>query len=139
VNPGVTKDRNMDAITTRSPTTETSCRRLAVCPSGFTAPRAPRIPAEKLRDCSINRQETRPIHIGNVQEKMRLEPVYWTVLELIARGQCKSLDAVLTTWWIETELMRKPKNWTFASFVRASCVMHVTFSWRSAYGPSSQS
>ena len=69
--------------------------------------------------------QTRSIRIGGHCTSIRLENVFWTIIEEIAAGQRSSVGKFVTTLYDEV-LEHHGDVQNFASLLRCSCLLYVS-------------
>ncbi|WP_062015619.1 ribbon-helix-helix domain-containing protein [Aureimonas sp. AU4] len=77
--------------------------------------------------------ETRSVRLGGHATSIRLETMYWSVLEELAASQHMTLPRFLTVLYDEVlELHGEARN--FASLLRCACLKHAQASGRAQAG-----
>jgi predicted DNA-binding ribbon-helix-helix protein len=72
----------------------------------------------------LARPRQRSVRVNGLATCLRLEEVYWTIIEKLAREESLSVGKLISRWALEMDLAHEDV-WNFTGYVRVICVVQL--------------
>ncbi len=78
--------------------------------------------------CNINsdllKLRQRSVRLNGIATCLRLEEIYWSIIEQLAREESLSVGKLISKWAMEMDLAHE-SIWNFTGYVRVVCVVQM--------------
>jgi predicted DNA-binding ribbon-helix-helix protein len=72
----------------------------------------------------LARPRQRSVRVNGLATCLRLEEVYWTIIEKLAREESLTVGKLISRWALEMDLAHEDV-WNFTGYVRVICVVQL--------------
>jgi predicted DNA-binding ribbon-helix-helix protein len=72
----------------------------------------------------LARPRQRSVRVNGLATCLRLEEVYWTIIERLAREESLTVGKLISRWALEMDLAHEDV-WNFTGYVRVICVVQL--------------
>lgn len=66
----------------------------------------------------------RSVRVNGLATCLRLEEIYWSIIEDLAREESLTVGKLISRWAMEMDLSHEPV-WNFTGYVRVICVLQL--------------
>ncbi|RQH09172.1 ribbon-helix-helix domain-containing protein [Paraburkholderia dinghuensis] len=86
------------------------------------------MPMFRTMSCNINsdllKLRQRSVRLNGIATCLRLEEIYWSIIEQLAREESLTVGKLISRWAMEMDLAHE-SIWNFTGYVRVVCVVQM--------------